>query len=67
VCGAQKAGKDYILNLFKSKYTEPDKKVCACRVPGLLGLGVWVSGCLVVWVSGCVSVCLRPHRSSRCG
>ena len=31
VCGAQAAAKTYILNLFKSKYTEPGKQVpCVC-------------------------------------
>jgi hypothetical protein len=29
-CGAQAAAKDYILKLFKSKYTEPGKQVGVC-------------------------------------
>jgi hypothetical protein len=32
VCGAQAAAKDFILKLFKSKYTEPGKQVGAVAV-----------------------------------
>ena len=45
----QDAAKAYILNLFKSKYTETEKKVCLCVV----GVCVLVRGALVT------SVCRR--------